>query len=178
MPPGCCNINLSRAAVANQQGDEEWINGDGGLGWNKPCCMCWRVKMHFYNSDKLDLTANHRQQWLRTLRAVVCPTQKRGSAKTSVCVCVPWSLNNLVWSKVWNRSDRKHLLFPAVTCYPFSWGESGEPLFPAAGGCQRRLDPEQAPPGRLWASTCYTCYSGPTGATKTKRYGVLTMLIN
>lgn len=51
--------------------------------------MCRRVEMHFHNSDKLDLTANHRQQWLRTLRAVVCPTLQRGSTETSVCVSVP-----------------------------------------------------------------------------------------
>lgn len=53
----------------------------------KPCYLCRRVEMHFHNSDKLDLTANHRQQWLRTLRAVVCPTLQRGSTKTSKCAC-------------------------------------------------------------------------------------------
>lgn len=69
------------------------------------------------------------------------PTLQRGSTKTSVRVCVPCCLSGLVSVKVWNRSDRKHLLFPAVTCYPFSWGESGESLFLPAGGCQHRLNP-------------------------------------
>lgn len=106
---------------------------------NKPGLMCWRVDMHFNNSDKLDLTANHGQQWLRTLRAVVCLTLQRGYTKTSVHVCVSFCLNGLVLVKVWNRSDRKHLLFLAVTCYPFSQGESGEPFFLPASGCQHRL---------------------------------------
>lgn len=135
--------------------------------WSKPCYMCWRVEMHFHNSDKLDLTANHRQQWLRTQRAVVCPTLQRGSTKTSVCVfawkCVPWSLNALVLVKVWNRSDRKYLHFPAVTCYPFSWGESGESLCLPAGRCQDRLEPNRPHQAdfELWGEpTCYTCSSG------------------
>lgn len=121
-----------------------------------------RVEMHFHNSDKLDLTANHRQQWLRMLRAVVCPTLQRGSTKTSVCVCVPWCLNGLVSVKVWNCFDRKHLLFPAVTCYPFSWVESGESMFLPAGRCQHRLNPNklrQADFGLWVAPTCYT-FSG------------------
>lgn len=61
VPPGHCDINLSLATIANQQGDEEWLNG--GVMLSKPFPMCRRVEMHFHNCDKLDLTANHRQQW-------------------------------------------------------------------------------------------------------------------
>ena len=56
--------------------------------WNKPTPTCPRAEMHFHNSDKLDLTANHRQQWLRMLRADVRSTLQGGSTKTSMRVCV------------------------------------------------------------------------------------------
>lgn len=49
----------------------------------KEARLCWRGDMHFNNSDKLDLTANHRQQWPRTLKAAVCPTLQRGPAGTT-----------------------------------------------------------------------------------------------
>lgn len=96
--------------------------------------------MHFNNSDKLDLTANHVQQWPRTLRAAACPTLQRGSARTATRDCVTLCLNGLISVKVWNRSDCKHLFSPSVTCYPFSRGESGERLFLPESGCQHRLE--------------------------------------
>lgn len=55
--------------------------------WEEPGLLCWRGDMHSNNSDKLDLTANHRQQWPRTLRAAVCPTLQRGSASTAAHQC-------------------------------------------------------------------------------------------
>lgn len=114
--PGCLSLHQS---LANQW---EVMPNQAGL-------MCWRVDMHFNNSDKLDLTANHGQQWARTLRAAARLTLQRGSARTTACDCVTLCLNSLISVKVWNRSDCKHLFSPAVTCYPFSGGELGECIF-------------------------------------------------
>lgn len=119
--------------------------------WKEAGLMCWRADMHFNSSDKLDLTANHRQQWPRTLRAAVCPTLQPGSASTTAHECVTLCLNALITVKVWNRSDCKHLFPPSVTCYPFSAGGSGErfscPRADASTDCSTyllRLNPRPA----------------------------------
>lgn len=148
--PGCPSLHQS---LVNHW---EVMRNQAGL-------MCWRVDMHFNNSDKLDLTANHRQQWARTLRAATRLTLQRGSAMTTARDCVTLCLNSLISVKVWNRSDCKHLFSPAVTCYPFSGGELGECVFPA----------REQMPAQTRAFTCYTCISRPgTIATKKQDDGI------
>lgn len=130
-----------------------------GISENTPTLTCLRVEMHFHNSDKLDLTANHcHNGWGRQGLMSVPPYREdlQRPPWAFTCYCVLCWLSGLILVKVWNCSDCKHLLFPAVTCYPLSCGKSWESLFLPVGTCQHSLNPKKAD----WALTCYTCRSG------------------
>lgn len=58
----------------------------GLFSWNKPTAIRPGAEMHFHNTDKLDLTAIHGQQWVRAINAAVSPTLQQGPTKAAMCV--------------------------------------------------------------------------------------------